>query len=931
LTDAQTDANANGQLDASWQGVGANPSSQGRIPFMETNPRAGNGGRDFNLWFGDVSLHYRNCTTPATPSPGGATRCPAPAAANNGVDDDGNGDDLNNDGTVTCPAECVDEADEGWIGRPGGLAGDQANGNRAFTRLSGAHDDSGAIVFDSAVTVDACPEVYSSDGGVYYNTDKGADCVNPDWEQPNVTPHAVWPFAMAGFNRAGNAAEDLYMSLQDNGTFANTSAGDAVGTVQGAWHIDACCDGFDVVSDGNRVVRTRCCAFSIELRNSNYTSGSTLAATNNPPGCCPSFRYPDFIQTIGDKQYIAATGQGLFVTTDITLATVTWNEIGAASSPAAGFCAVNVSFSGGTPTFYARSGTCQPDGNNQLWTYTGTGTGDTWDRIDNNDGLAGGFGIFASDPNDPNRLYASYLGGASPRMVFSTDGGTNWERDFELETMMTGGGAYKMTTQRGPDDFSLEGGYVQPSLLAFDPEDSDVIVAGGVDSGVFVSSNGGGDWSLVTDPNSTNDTTPHLPRPRFAYFDHEPAGSVRLFVGAVGRGIWRVNLANADLSVDKSDSPDPVVAGTDLTYTINVTNGGPDIASNVVMTDSLPAQTTFQSISAPGWSCTTPAVGANGTLQCTRGSLAAGTVAIQVTVHVDKATPDGTVLSNTASVGSSAFDAAPGNNSSTETTTVEVEADLAILSYQAQSPPTELIIGNTATVTLVKRITNNGPSGPVDARLDGTASADPGATVSPTVTSSVATAVDVGEVRQVEEDYTISCQAPGPHDFTFDNEIQPNNPNHTDPDQSNNTAQESFTVECIVPVAINIKPGSFKNPINLKSKGVIPVAVLTTAAGEYGLPLAFDATTIFPLTVRFGPEPVVIAGGGAREAHGRGHIEDAIERSDEVTKDGDLDMVLHFRTQESELTGTETKACVRGEFGPMHFIFHGCDLVTFVP
>jgi uncharacterized repeat protein (TIGR01451 family) len=931
LTDAQTDANADGQLDASWQGMGPNPSSQGRIPFMETNPRAGNGGRDFNLWFGDVSLHYRNCTTPATPSPGGATRCPAPAAANNGVDDDGNGDDLNNDGTVTCPAECVDEADEGWIGRPGGLAGDQANGNRAFTRLSGAHDDSGAIVFDSAVTVDACPEVYSSDGGVYYNTDNGADCVNPNWEQPNVTPHAVWPFAMAGFNRAGNAAEDLYMSLQDNGTFANTSAGDAVGTVQGAWHIDACCDGFDVVSDGNRVVRTRFFPFSIELRNSNYTSGSTLAATNNPPGCCPTFRYPDFIQTIGDKQYIAATGQGLFVTTDITSATVTWNEVGAASSPAAGFCAVNVSFSGGTPTFYAWSGTCQPDGNNQLWTYTGTGTGDTWDRIDNNDGLAGGFGIFASDPNDPNRLYASYLGGVSPRMVFSADGGTNWERDFELETMMTGGGAYKMTTQRGPDDFSLEGGYVQPSLLAFDPEDSDVIVAGGVDSGVFVSSNGGGDWSLVTDPNSTNDSTPHLPRPRFAYFDHEPAGSVRLFIGAVGRGIWRVNLANADLAVDKSDSPDPVVAGTDLTYTINVTNGGPDIANNVVMTDSLPAQTTFQSISAPGWSCTTPAVGANGTLQCTRGSLAAGTVAIQVTVHVDKATPDGTVLSNTASVGSSAFDAAPGNNSSTETTTVEVEADLAILSYQAQSPPTELIIGDTATVTLVKRITNNGPSGPVDARLDGTASADPGATVSPTVTSSVETAVDVGEVRQVEEDYTISCQAPGPHDFTFDNEIQPNNPNDTDPNQSNNTAQESFTVECIVPVAINIKPGSFKNPINLKSKGVIPVAVLTTAAGEYGLPLAFDATTILPLTVRFGPEPVVIAGGGAREAHGRGHIEDAIERSDEVTKDGDLDMVLHFRTQESELTGTETKACVRGEFGPMHFIFHGCDLVTFVP
>jgi hypothetical protein len=195
----------------------------------------------------------------------------------------------------------------------------------------------------------------------------------------------------------------------------------------------------------------------------------------------------------------------------------------------------------------------------------------------------------------------------------------------------------------------------------------------------------------------------------------------------------------------------------------------------------------------------------------------------------------------------------------------------------------------------------------------------------------VESALDMGEAGEVEEDYNISCQAPGPHTFTFDDEIQPNDPDHTDADQSNNTARETFTVVCIVPVGINIKPGSFSNPINLNSKGVIPVAVLTTRAGEYGLPLAFDATTIHPLTARSGPEAVVISGGGARETHNKGHIEDAIERSDERTKDGDLDMVLHLRTQESRLTGPEVKACVRSEFGHMHFIFHGCDLVTFGP
>lgn len=942
LTDAQTDANNNNVLDTSWQTMGPNPSQQGRIPFFATNARAGNGGRDFNLWFGDVSLHYRNCTTPASASPGGGTRCPAPAAANDGVDNDGNGDDLNNDQSVTCPAECVDEPDEGWIGRPGGLAGDSANGNgRAFTRPAGAHDDAGDIVFDSAVSPDACPEVFSSDGGVYFNTDNGADCVHPNWEQPSVTPHALWPFAFAGFNRAGNA-EDLYMGLQDNGVFAANIAGDPVAAnVQGDWHIDACCDGFDNVSDGNRVIRTRCCGFSIEICDTGYGACST--APTNPPGCCPQFRFPDFIDTTGDKQYVAATQNGLFFTSDITTNPITWTQVGT-GTPGAGFCAVTSAFSGATPTFYAWSGTCRPDQNNQIWSHVGTGATGAWTRIDNNDGLAGGFGIFAADRNNPNRLYASHLGAATPQMVFSTDGGTNWDRDLELEAMMTGSGAYKMQTLRGPDNFNLEdtggggqAGYVQPALVGYSPENGNILVAGGVDSGVFISSNGGGDWALVNDPNSTNNTTPHLPRPRFAYFDHEPVGNVRLFIGSQGRGIWRINLANADVSIAKSDNPDPVFAGNNLTYTLDVTNNSlVDTAGNVTVTDTLPPQTTFLSASGSGWSCTFSANdGPNGTVRCTRSSLApAATSSIQITLEVDPSTPDGTTLTDTASVGSNAIDDNTGNNSDTETTTVEVVADLEILSYQADNPPTELLIGDTATVTLETEFTNNGPSGPVDTELNETAAAQPGATVTPSGYTYDELGLDVGEIRDAQNDYDISCQAPGPHTFTFDNEISLKDPNHTDPDLSNNTAQDSFTVECIVPVAINIQPGSFTNPINLGTKGVIPVAVLTTAAGEYGLPVAFDATTIDATTVHFGPEAVVIAGGGAPESHNRGHIEDAIERSDEVTKDGDLDMVLHFRTQESQLTGTETEACVRGEWigpGNVHFLFHGCDIVSFVP
>ncbi|MHA2101653.1 MAG: hypothetical protein ACW99A_23620 [Candidatus Kariarchaeaceae archaeon] len=96
---------------------------------------------------------------------------------------------------------------------------------------------------------------------------------------------------------------------------------------------------------------------------------------------------------------------------------------------------------------------------------------------------------------------------------------------------------------------------------------------------------------------------------------------------------------------------------------------------------------------------------------------------------------------------------------------------------------------------------------------------------------------------------------------------------------------------CVCDVDIDVKPGSDPNSINLKSKGVIPVSILTTEV--------LNATTIDPLSVAFGPE-------GAEEAHGKGHIED-------VDDDGDLDLVLHFRTQETGIECGDTEAVLTGE------------------
>jgi uncharacterized repeat protein (TIGR01451 family) len=73
---------------------------------------------------------------------------------------------------------------------------------------------------------------------------------------------------------------------------------------------------------------------------------------------------------------------------------------------------------------------------------------------------------------------------------------------------------------------------------------------------------------------------------------------------------------NADLSVVKVDSPDPVVVGSTLTYTVTVANAGPDTATDVLVFDFLPDGVVFQDVSTPressaiwiltGWSVWSP-------------------------------------------------------------------------------------------------------------------------------------------------------------------------------------------------------------------------------------------------------------------------------------------------------------------------------------
>jgi uncharacterized repeat protein (TIGR01451 family) len=175
-----------------------------------------------------------------------------------------------------------------------------------------------------------------------------------------------------------------------------------------------------------------------------------------------------------------------------------------------------------------------------------------------------------------------------------------------------------------------------------------------------------------------------------------------------------VSNQSSDLSVTKSDSPDPVNAGSNITYTITVNNAGPDAAINATLADTLPANTTFVSLSSPGgWSCATPAVGGTGLVNCSIPSLAVSAPAVfTLVVNVDTDAGAGSTISNTATVASDSADPSQPNNT--------ITADTAVLS------PATVTATKTATgtfqpgtnVTYTITLSNSGPADQNDLPAD---------------------------------------------------------------------------------------------------------------------------------------------------------------------------------------------------------------------
>lgn len=258
-------------------------------------------------------------------------------------------------------------------------------------------------------------------------------------------------------------------------------------------------------------------------------------------------------------------------------------------------------------------------------------------------------------------------------------------------------------------------------------------------------------------------------------------------------------------------------------------------------------------------------------------------------------------------------------------------ADLAISELDADTSPPFVLLGGEGSLEIGAKIANLGPSTPVDALVSLELNTGGGVVLSSQEVDVEVLGVGVGSPAQMQTSVPIQCVLPGFHAVEVVARVAPLDAFVVDFEASNDEATATLVVDCATPVAVNIHPGSSRNPINTTADQV-PLALLTTQAGEYQTVIDFDATTVVDSSVRFGTQDVVTQGGGTAPIHASGHREDAREL-DERTRDGDTDLLLHPALVGSGLDVGAVEGCVRGlyQLDPgTQASFYGCDAVDVI-
>ena len=265
-------------------------------------------------------------------------------------------------------------------------------------------------------------------------------------------------------------------------------------------------------------------------------------------------------------------------------------------------------------------------------------------------------------------------------------------------------------------------------------------------------------------------------------------------------GAYEAPAPTADLSIVKTVASATAVPGDTVTYTLNVSNAGPNTANSVTVTDTLPTQVTFVSCTESTGSGTCTFSGGTVTvIYPTLTNGASSTVTIQTTLN--SGVTDGLSVGNAASVSAaSPTDPNTNNNSSTAYFTIHNRADLAVTKTVSTTSPytPQVEVGDSLTYTV--SVTNKGP---YDARGVALSDSAPSGVTFTACTSTVGTCIWSASGASLSlsaltngSTATLTIQATlnfGVADGSTITNTASVTSTTFDPDTSNNAASASFT------------------------------------------------------------------------------------------------------------------------------------------
>lgn len=260
----------------------------------------------------------------------------------------------------------------------------------------------------------------------------------------------------------------------------------------------------------------------------------------------------------------------------------------------------------------------------------------------------------------------------------------------------------------------------------------------------------------------------------------------------------RRNVRKTDLELALIAGPDPVAAGTPISYSATITNKGPNVSlATRFELEVLNGGALFSTL-PPDCVAATPS-----TLSCNLGSLRpreSRSLELLADVPPNLVYDAGAPLPVTARgrvADRGGNDGNPADNEREVSVMAVAVADLYLTDFSAPNPPIQMLVDEQVVVELTSVVGSKGPSSPMDTVLTLTAEASAGATVSPTWLATAQNRVQNGESRLVVDHPILMCSSPGAAEFHFTHEIAPARAPDTDPEPSNNRAELVLKVECL--------------------------------------------------------------------------------------------------------------------------------------